>query len=174
MTITTREAPRILEDQAGVEASGWPAADHATLLEACPGGVVVVRLEHDEEPASTDSWADRVDAFRIQPYLGLAAWLQVRAYLAAHGRSACVVTLGGFPVLLADLVSFEGADDQVVLGLDRPGAWSELLHGRRLLTAAGPRWVVLGAQPYVGRVARAREHGATSNAGRSSTWSRWA
>jgi hypothetical protein len=174
MTITTREGPRILEDQAGVGASRWLLADHATLLEACPGGVVVVRLGREEQPAWTASWAERVDAFRIQPYLGLAAWLQVRANLAAHGRSACVVTLSGFPVLLADLVSLEGADDQVVLGLEQPGAWSELLRGRRLLTGSGPRWVVLGTEPHVGRAIRARDRRATSNAGRSSTWSRWA
>jgi hypothetical protein len=77
-------------------------------------------------------------------------------------------------VLLADLVSFEGEGDQVALGLEPPGDWSRLLHERRLATDPGPRWLVLGAQPCLGRVARARERGEPVNAGRSTTWTRWA
>jgi hypothetical protein len=77
-------------------------------------------------------------------------------------------------VLLADLVSFQVAEDRIELGLERPGAWSQLLHERRLVTSAGPPWLVLGAQPYLGRAARARDRGEPVNAARATTWTRWA
>jgi hypothetical protein len=110
----------------------------------------------------------------VQPYLGFSAWLQVQAQLAEHGALACVVTVCGYPVLLADLVSFEGADDQVRLGLDTPGEWSTRLHERRLVTSPGPRWLLLGEQPHLGRAARACERREPVNACRSTTWTRWA
>ena len=86
----------------------WAPIEHEDLLAACPGGVLVVRLGPGDEPENTWSWDRRVDAFQRQPYLGFAAWLQVRAYLAVHGRLASVVTVCGYPVLLADLVSLLG------------------------------------------------------------------
>jgi hypothetical protein len=152
----------------------WSALDHATLLDACPGGVLVVRLGRGEEPAPGDSWAQRAEAVRTQPYLGFAAWLQVSAYVAAYGRLACAVTVCGYPVLLADLTSFRAGSDTVELSLAEPGAWSRLLHERRLVTSPGPRWLLLGAQPYLGRAARAQERGEPVDAGRSTIWSRWA
>jgi hypothetical protein len=180
MMISSREASRILGDHAGVgrqqsrrALARWPAADHASLLEAC-AGVLVVRLAPGEEPAPTDSWRERAEAVRVQPYLGFSAWLQVQARLAEQGALACVVTVCGYPVLLADLVSFEGADDQVRLGLDTPGEWSTRLHERRLVTSPGPRWLLLGEQPHLGRAARACERREPVNACRSTTWTRWA
>jgi hypothetical protein len=152
----------------------WSALDHATLLGACPGGVFVVRLGRGEEPAPGDTWEERAETLSSQPYLGFAAWLQIGAYLAAHGRLACVGTVCGYPVLLADLTSFKAQGDGVRLGLERAGEWSRLLHERRLVTSPGPRWLLLGAQPYLGRAARAHERGEPVNAGRSTTWSRWA
>ena len=165
----------LLYDEEHVRQLGhWAPIEHEDLLAACPGGVLVVRLGPGDEPENTWSWDRRVDAFQHQPYLGFAAWLQVCAYLAVHGRLASVVTVCGYPVLLADLVSFSGKGDQVELGLERPGEWSRLLHERRLVTSPGPRWLVLGAQPYLGRAARARDRGEPVNAGRSTTWTRWA
>ncbi len=112
---------------------------------------------------------------RFQPYVGFPTWLTVWAFLGVHHRLACVVTVRGFPALLADLVSFEATDDDSVeLGLERPGAWSDLLAGRRLVTSPGPPWLLLGAQPYLGRAAQVHARGEPVGAGRSTTWSRWA
>jgi hypothetical protein len=169
-----RAGGSLLYDEEHVRRLGhWTPVEHEHLLAACPGGVMVVRLGPGDEPADAWSWERRAREVRHQPYLGFAAWLQVRAYLAARGRLACAVTVCGYPVLLADLVSFGGDGDQVVLGLERPGEWSRLLHERRLTTAPGPRWLVLGSQPYLGRAA-GRERGEPVNAGRSTTWTRWA
>jgi hypothetical protein len=175
-----RTAGTVLYDEAAVrDLARWRVLEHETLLHACPDGVLVVRLGRGEEPAPGDSWATRAAAFRRQPYLGLAAWLQVRAFVAVHHRLACVFTVCGYPVLTADLVSFDAvsldaAGDQVELGLEPPGGWSGLLHQHRLVTSPGPRWLVLGAQPYLGRAERARDRGEPVDAGRSTTWSRWA
>jgi hypothetical protein len=110
-----------------------------------------------------------------QPYLGFSSWLHVRALLDLHGRLPAVFTVCGYPVLTAGLVSFRhAADQEVELGLERPGPWAGLLEDRRLVTSPGPRWLVLGAQPYLGRAARARERGEQVGAARSTTWSRWA
>ena len=165
----------LLYDEDHVRELGhWAPIEHEDLLTMCPGGVLVVRVGPGDELEDTWSWDRRVEALRHQPYLGFAAWLQVRAHLAVHGRLASVFTVCGFPVLLADLVSFDGKGDQVELGLERPEEWSSLLHERRLVTSPGPRWLVLGAQPYLGRAARARDRGEPVNAGRSTTWTRWA
>jgi hypothetical protein len=164
----------LYDEHAVRQLARWQPVDHATLLEACPGGVLVVRLGRGEEPASHDGWRALAEAFRLQPSLGFAAHLQVRAFLAAHGHLACVVAACGYPVLLADLVSFGDHGDQVELGLEQPGEWSRLLHHRRLVTGPGPRWLLLGAQPCLGRAARARERDEPVEAGRSTTWSRWA
>jgi hypothetical protein len=152
----------------------WQAIGHQDLLDACPGGVLVVRLGPGEEQDSSWDWERRAETVRLQPAVGFAAWLQVNALLAVSGRLACVVTVCGYPVLTADLVSFRGVGDQVDLGLERPGTWASLLHERRLVTSPGPRWLVLGAQPYLGRAARAQERGEPVGAGRSTTWERWA
>lgn len=161
MVISARQACRIV--------------DHDELLAACPAGVLVVRLGRGLEPAASASWAERASAVRRQPYLGFAAWAQVRATLALSGRLGCVVTVCGYPVLLADLVAFGSRDGaEVTLDLEPPGDWAALLHERRLVTSPGPAWLLLGAQPYLGRAARARELGVPVNAGRSTTWSRWA
>jgi hypothetical protein len=173
--LTVRTGAALLYDEPSVrELARWPAISHADLLASSPGGVLVVRLGPGEEPEGTWSWERRAQAIRLQPYLGFAAWLQMRALLAAHGRLSCVVTVCGYPVLLADLVSFQGVGDQVELGLEPPGPWSDLLRQRRLVTSAGPRWLLLGSQPYLGRAERARELGEPVNAGRSTTWTRWA
>jgi hypothetical protein len=164
----------LYDEQAVRDVARWPAADHGDLLGACPGGVLVIRLARGEEPAPGASWEERMQAIRVQPHLGFAAWLQVCAFLSVHGRLAVVVTVCGYPVLLADLTSFRGAGELVELGLEPPGEWSELLAGRRLVTSPGPRWLMLGGQPYLGRAARARERGEPVGAGRSTTWSRWA
>ncbi|MBO0846554.1 MAG: hypothetical protein J2P22_14180 [Nocardioides sp.] len=174
-----RTGGALLYDEARVRGlATWSAVDHAELLAACPGGVLVVRLGPGDEPQEGWPWTERARAFRIQPYLGFAAWLQVRAHLQAQARLACVVTVCGYPVLLADLVSFASQTgdevDQVELGLEPPGDWSRLLQGHRLVTSPGPRWLLLGGQPYLGRAARARERGEPVNAGRSTTWTRWA
>jgi len=165
----------LYDEQAVRDVARWQAADHADLLEASPGGVLVIRLARGEEPAPGISWEERVEAVRIQPHLGFAAWLQVCAFLSVHGRLGVVVTVCGYPVLLADLVSFRrGGGGLVELGLERPGEWAGLLADRRLVTSPGPRWLMLGGQPYLGRAARARERGEPVGAGRSTTWSRWA
>lgn len=170
-----RTGAALLYDEQSVQMlAAWPEVAHEQLLDACPGGVIVVRLGPGEEPTGTWSWERRAEEFARQPSVGFAAWLQVSAYLGVHGRLACVVTVCGYPVLLADLVAFHERDGTVELGLERPGAWCRLLEGRRLVTSPGPRWLVLGAQPYLGRAARARERGEPVNAGRSTTWSRWA
>jgi hypothetical protein len=166
----------LLYEESRVRGLGrWPAVDHADLLAVCPGGVVVVRLGPGDEPEAGWPWERRAREFRVQPYLGFAAWLQVRAHLQHRGRLACVVTVCGYPVLLADLVSFVSAeDDRVELGFEPPGDWSSLLQEHRLVTSPGPPWLLLGGQPYLGRAARARERGEPVNAGRSTTWTRWA
>jgi len=145
------------------------------LLAASPGGVLVVRLGPGSEPEDDWPWTRRVEAYRRQPEIALVAWLQVQAHLRVYERLACVVTVRGYPVLLADLVSFvPAAAGQVELGLERPGDWSRLLHDHRLVTSPGPSWLLLGAEPYLGRAARAGDRGEPVNAGRSTTWSRWA
>jgi hypothetical protein len=165
----------LLYDEHQVRAlAQWSPVSHESLLEACPGGVVVVRLGPGEEPDPIWSWEQRAAAFRIQPFLGFAAWLGVNAYLSVHGRLACAVTVCGYPVLLADAVSCRESKSQVELGLEPAGPWSQLLNDRRLTTGPGPRWLLLGSQPYLGRASRARERGEPVNAGRSTTWSRWA
>ena len=166
--ITSRQASHNLAGAAGI------GREHAALLEACPGGVLVIRLARGEEPASGDSWEQRAEAIRVQPHLGFADWLEVCAHLAVHGRLAMVVTVGDHPVLLADLVSFHGRGELVELGLERPGEWAGLLAGRRLVTGPGPRWLMLGSRPTPGRAAHGRERGEPVGAGRSTTWSRWA
>ncbi len=153
----------------------WERVDHDELVAAAPGGVLVVRLGPGREPGDDWSWDRRVEACRRQPEIALVAWLHVRALLRAHGRLACVVTVGGFPVVLADLVSCDpDGEGHVDLGLERPGGWSRLLEERRLVTSPGPPWLLLGAQPYLGRAARAREREEPVGAGRSTTWGRWA
>jgi hypothetical protein len=171
-----RTGPVLLYDEARVRDLGdWPAVEHHALLQACPGGVFVVRLAPGEEPDPAWAWEQRAEAWSSQPYLGFPAWLQGCALVGVHGRLACVVTVCGFPVLLADLVSFTaGDDDHVVLGLEKPGPWASLLEHRRLPTGPGPRWLVLGHQPYVGRAQRERDRGEPVGAARATTWTRWA
>ncbi len=43
------------------------------------------------------------------------------------------------------------------MDLAQAGAWTALLQRRRLVTSPGPPWLLIGAQPYLGRAARARE-----------------
>ena len=171
-----RTGPTLLYDESQVRAlGGWPCLDHDVLLAACPGGVLVVRLAPGEEPDPGWSWEKRADAWRVQPDLGFASWLQGCALVSVYGTLPCVVTVCGYPVLVADLVSFRaGGHDRVELGLQKPGAWASLLDQRRLVTSPGPPWLVLGAQPYLGRAQRARERGEPVNAGRATTWTRWA
>ena len=149
--------------------------DHDELLAASPGGVLVVRMGPGSEPGDDWSWTRRVEAYRRQPEIALVAWLQVQAHLWVHQRLACVVTVCGYPVLLADLVSFDpAAAGEVELGLEPPGDWSRLLHEHRLVTSPGPPWLLLGAQPYLRGAEQARDRGEPVNEGRSTTWSRWA
>jgi hypothetical protein len=167
----------LLYDDARVrDLAGWPPIDPDDLLVATPGGALVVRLGPGSETGEGWSWEQRVEACRRQPEIALIAWLQVRAHLRAHARLACVVTVSGFPVLLADLVSFDpDGTGTVELGLEHPGDWSRLLQGRRLLTGAGPPWLLLGSsQPYLGRATPAHERGEPVGPGRSTAWGRWA
>ena len=153
----------------------WAPVDHDSLLAASPGGVLVVRLGPGSEPGDDWSWERRVESYRRQPEISLGAWLQVRVSLRAHGRLACVVTVCGYPVLLADVVACRPVESgHLDLDLEQPGDWSRLLHERRLVTSPGPPWLLLGAQPYLGRAARARERGEPVGAARSTTWTRWA
>jgi|tagenome__1003787_1003787.scaffolds.fasta_scaffold20797433_3 hypothetical protein len=168
MVVTSRQASHDLAETAGIR------RDHAALLEACPGGVLVIRLARCEEPAPGDSWEQRAEAFRVQPHLGFAAWLEVCAHLAVHGRLAMAVTVGDRPVLLADLVSFRGGGELVELGLEPPGEWGGLLAGRRLVTGPGPRWLMLGGRQSPACAARGGDRREPVGAGRSTTWSRWA
>jgi hypothetical protein len=166
----------LLYDDARVRGlSRWTRIDHDELVAASPGGVLVVRLGPGNEPGDEWPWGRRVEACRRQPEIALVAWLQVRAHLRECGRLACVVTVCGFPVLLADLVRFDpdGAGN-VDLGLERPGDWSRVLEERRLVTSPGPPWLLLGGQPYLGRAARARDRGERVGAGRSTAWGCWA
>ena len=166
----------LLYDEARVRGlARWAPVDHDELMAASPGGVLVVRLGPGMEPGDDWPWDRRVEACRRQPEIALIAWLQIRAHLRTCGRLACVVTVCGFPVLLADLVRFDpdGAEN-VILGLERPGDWSLVLEERRLVTSPGPSWLLLGSQPYLGRAARARERGERVGAGRSTVWGRWA
>jgi len=166
----------LLYDEARVRGlARWAPVDHDELMAASPGGVLVVRLGPGMEPGDDWPWDRRVEACRRQPEIALIAWLQIRAHLRTCGRLACVVTVCGFPVLLADLVRFDpdGAGN-VNLGLERPGDWSLVLEERRLVTSPGPSWLLLGSQPYLGRAARARERGERVGAGRSTVWGRWA
>jgi len=170
----------LLYDEDRVRELGrWQVVDHEELLASCPGGVFVMRLGPGAEPDATAPWGSVAEALRVQPYLGFPAWLQVAALVSAYAPLPCVATVCGYPVLLADLVSFrsradEEAGDQVVLGLEPAGEWAGLLARRRLVTSAGPPWLVLGAQPYLGRAARARARGEPVGAARSTTWTRWA
>src|SRR4051812_38972971 len=185
MLIGARESSRILA-HGGISRQQSPrglgrrqSLDHDELLAACPGGVLVVRLASGAGPEASWPWVRRVEAVQRQPYLGLPAWLQIKARLSVSGRLPCVVTVCGDPVLLADLSSFVSVDDDqeaawVDLGLETPGPWAALLHERRLVTSPGPPWLLLGEQPYLGRAAPARDRGEPVGAGRSTTWTRWA
>jgi hypothetical protein len=150
-------------------------ADQAELLSVSPGGVFVLRLGRGREISTALTWEEAVAALEVQSDLGLMMRLHVRSYLAAFGRLPFVATVCGFPVLTADLVSFDAVvDDRVALGLEKAGSWRGLLEGRRLSTSPGPPWLLLGHQPYLGRAEAARERGEPVGAARSTTWSRWA
>ena len=111
-----RTGGALLYDEQRVQGlSRWPDVVHEHLLDACTGGVLVIRL-------------------------------RVRCLAAGQRPSE--------------------------LGLEHAGEWCRLLEGRRLVTSPGPRWLLLGAQPYLGRAARARQRGETVGAGRSTTWPR--
>jgi hypothetical protein len=166
----------LLFDREAVRAlASWPSLDHESLLAECPGGVLVVRLGRGLEPGPSATWEEMRRVVRRQPYLGFPALLQVQAYLAVHGRLACVATVSDYPVLRADLVSFVATgDDQVELGLERPGSWADQVCGARLVTSPGLPWLLLGAQPCLGRAAPERGEGELAFSPRATTWARWA
>lgn len=159
--------------------ASWPAIDHEELLALCSSGVLVVRLGPGEEPGAHLGWQARAEAVRCQPSVGFAAWLQVHAAVCECARLPCVVTVCGFPVLTADLTSIRPsghgrAGSVVRLDLEPAGSWAEALDQRRLVTGPGPRWLLLGSQPYVGRAARERDGREPVHAGRETMWERWA
>ncbi|MGC4111089.1 MAG: hypothetical protein QM747_11845 [Nocardioides sp.] len=175
LTSSVEELSWLARRQAVRALAAWQPVDHDELLSACDGGVLVVRLERGLEPAASSSWADRAGAVCRQPYLGFAAWVRVRSLLDRAGRLACVVTVSGYPVLLGDLVGLGARlGDQVRIELEPPGEWADVLQGRRLVTPPGPAWQVLGGPRRAGCAAARPDVGVAANAGRSTTWSRWA
>jgi len=166
----------LLFDEARVTALAERAqADQAELLSICPAGVFVLRLGRGREISTAKAWEEAAGVLAVQGEPGPMTRLHVRSYLAAFGRLPFVATVGGFPVLAADLVSLHaGAGDGVTLGLEEAGAWQSLLEGRRLSTSPGPPWLLMGPPPYLGCAEAARERGEPVGAARSTTWSRWA
>jgi hypothetical protein len=161
------------ERVAGV--AGWPAVEHTVLLAESPCGVFVARLGPGREVSALATWEQSAAAVRVQADLGFPAWAQAKALLGVGGRLPFVASVCGFPVLLADLVSLRGGFGRdLELGLEPAGPWRHLLDQRRLVTAPGPPWLLLGHQPYLGRAQRARDRGEPVGAGRESTWTRWA
>jgi hypothetical protein len=174
-----RTTAAVLYDEARVRSlAGWPTLDHAELTASSAGGVVVVRLGPGCEPEAEWSWERRADTWRAQPDVGLFARIQVRGRIAAYGPLPCVITVCGFPVLTADLHDVRGGEQShrpmALMELAPAGPWAGLLEERRLVTIPGPAWLLLGAQPYLGRAARAREAGEWRGAPRATTWNRWA
>jgi hypothetical protein len=154
----------LLYDEARVRfLAAWPEVDHTEVLARCPGGVLVVRLGRGDEPAPHDTWQGRADRLRVQPGAGVMARAQVRARIEEHGPLPLVVTVCGYPVLLAELTGLAAlpeadpgghhwAERRVVLEMrpptDRSAARTAVVAERRLVTSAGPAWLLLGAQPY--------------------------
>jgi hypothetical protein len=151
----------VLHREAHVRAlAGWTPVDHGELSRSCPGGMVVARLGPGREPEPAWSWDQRVAAWRTHADVGLFARMQVAGRLADHGTLPFVVTLCGYPLLTADLTDVQGDPDDArvaVMDLAQAGPWTRLLERRRLVTSPGPPWLLIGAQPYLGRAARARE-----------------
>jgi hypothetical protein len=155
--------------------AGWSAVDQSALLGESPGGVLVARLGRGQDVSVLAPWAEVAASQLTQTDLGLAAWLQVKAYLDLHRRLPFVAMVCGFPVLLADVVSLAAVSGwQLGLGLEAAGPWRRLVDGHRFVTGPGPPWLLLGHQPYLGRAQRARDRAEPVGAGRATTWARWA
>jgi len=165
----------VLHREAHVRAlAEWTPLDHGELDRSCPGGVLVARLGPGREPEPAWSWDERVAAWSAHPDVGLYARLQVAGRLADHGRLPFVVTLCGYPVLTADLTGIRGDPTHpgaAVMDLAEAGPWTRLLERRRLVTSPGPPWLLTGAQPYLGRAARARTATTWRGDPRRTVWS---
>jgi hypothetical protein len=113
--------------------------DEAELGRVCPRGLYLTRLKRGVVLDLRRPWAEvaeQVTAAQAgqRPLTALsAALLGVRSRLA--GSLPAVATYVGFVVLTADIVGFE--DGRPVL--QRPGAWADVVDGRRLPTRPGGR-----------------------------------
>lgn len=193
MLISAREACRILEQDAGVcrqqarrvlgsglagaptpvggallfdsgqvrELAGWRQVDHDALLSVCPGGVFVRRIPVQEGPAALPATQEFRD-------VGDLARAHVRARLERVGPLPYVVTVCGYPVLVAELRSFVSVGHRRVraelTGPSETAPWTSMVDHRRLVTSPGPPWLLLGAQPQLGRARRARSLGQSPGA----------
>jgi hypothetical protein len=172
----TRLANAVVYDEQRVrDLSAWTAMDPEAVRAESGSRLLVIRLGPGHEPRAEWTWEQRVESVRFQPHLGFPARAQLRAYLGHHERLACVATVCGYPVLVAELAAFDHTvDGRLDLVLEPAGSWAALVERRRLVTGPGPPWLVMGEQPYLGRAARARQRGESVGAGRSTIWSRWA
>ncbi len=137
-----------------------PEVDHRELLRASPAGVFVLRLSCSVR-SLPEPWHERAAFLTEQDDVRGLARVQVRARIADAGPLPFVATICGFPVLLAELADLQPSDPgRVHADLTRPSPerrWVHHVTGRRLTTSAGPRWLLLGSQPYLGGTRRARE-----------------
>ena len=142
------------------EVARRPELDHGELLTACPSGVFVLRIGRAVAAAS-GSWRERAAAVSEQRDVGPLARVQVRLRIQEHGPLPFVVTVCGYPVLLAELTDLPpispGRVRAELAELEPGRPWPALVRAHRLITSPGPPWLLLGRQPFLGRATRRRE-----------------
>jgi hypothetical protein len=159
MWVSAREASRIFEVEAGM---GRQQSRRVLLagVAACPSGVFVLRIGRDVA-APSGSWRARAAAVSEQRNVGPLARVQVRLRIQEHGPLPFVVTVCGYPVLLAELTDLPpiapGRVRAELAELERRRLWPALVRAHRLITSPGPPWLLLGWQPFLGRATRRRE-----------------
>lgn len=151
----TRLPSATLFDAARVEhLVTWPTLEEAAIDAACPWGLFVGRRQPQRPVTSDGQWGRAGVEWDMPAVTG--AW--IRICVDRHGFLPFVQTVGGFVVLGADIVDVrvvthgDGGLQQRErrLLLREPGAWFDALQHRRLVTGAGPPYLIRGRHPTAG------------------------